>query len=60
LPEEITLEFIARQLEQMSNELAELRAEIRTITDETQGFNLEMGARPFHRVTPPATRILDW
>jgi hypothetical protein len=60
LPEEIIFEFIARQLEQMLNELAELRAEIRAITDETQAFNLEMRARRFGRVMRPATGVLDW
>ena len=56
MPEEITLEFIARQIEQILTELAEIRAELRACTDE-----LEMRprrnatTRKFARQTP-----LDW
>ena len=61
MTEEITLEFIARQIEQILTELAEIRAELRACTDETRAFNLEMRARrnattrKFARQTP-----LDW
>jgi hypothetical protein len=56
MPEEITLEFIARQIEQILTELAEIRAELRACTDELEMRSRRNApTRKFARQTP-----LDW